>query len=36
MKHKNRLRLGVAALAGVATLAITGVSAQQAAKLGGE
>ncbi len=36
MNHKHMLRLGVAALAGVATLAITGVSAQQAAKLGGE
>jgi len=36
MNHKNMLRLGVAALAGVATLAIAGVTAQQAAKLGGE
>ena len=36
MYHKHMLRLGVAALAGVATLAIAGVTAQQAAKLGGE
>ena len=36
MNYKHTLRLGVAALAGVATLAIAGVTAQQAAKLGGE
>jgi len=36
MNHKHTLRFGVAALAGVATLAIAGVTAQQAAKLGGE
>ncbi len=35
MNHKHMLRLGVAALAGVASLAIAGVTAQQAAKLGG-
>lgn len=36
MNHKHMLRLGVVALTGVATLAVAGVTAQQAAKLGGE
>jgi hypothetical protein len=36
MKHKHSLRLGLAAIAGVATIAVAGVTSQQAAKLGGE
>jgi hypothetical protein len=36
MKYKHSLRLGMAAIAGVATIAVAGVTSQQAAKLGGE
>jgi hypothetical protein len=36
MKHIHSLRLGLAAIAGVATIAIAGVTSQQAARLGGE
>ncbi len=36
MKHNKTLRLGVAAVFGVATLALMGVTAQQAAKLGAD
>jgi hypothetical protein len=36
MKHKHSLRLGLAAIAGVATIAVAGVTSQQAARLGGE
>jgi hypothetical protein len=36
MKHKHSLRLGLAAIAGIATIAVAGVTSQQAARLGGE
>ncbi|HUG04410.1 MAG TPA: DUF1329 domain-containing protein, partial [Steroidobacteraceae bacterium] len=36
MKHKHILRLVLAAIAGVATIAVAGVTSQQAARLGGE
>jgi hypothetical protein len=36
MKHKHSLRLGLAVIAGVATIAVAGVTSQQAARLGGE
>ncbi len=36
MKHKHILRLGLAAILGIATIAVAGVTAEQAARLGGE
>ena len=36
MKHKHILRLSFAAILGIATIAVAGVTAEQAARLGGE